>query len=230
MPGAESRCCNGSWAPWKRAALLSIPECWRQKVRHRELWKPSSLFLSRPKYPGSQLTLTCVYFMVEKQDYLYSKKEKYHITQCCNWQGELAVLLIRCFFRNLWNSAQTLVRNEIWSPRKVLWISAKLHIHSLKIKPGKTENSTVNPELGTQNALKSLGLLPCIPTDFRQGFEWEVWDLFSVWHRWGYKGEEWLCARNTAAGSKGKTWLQKKNSTGHFANLILYQKSSFTTM
>jgi len=114
MPGAESRCCNGSWAPWKRAALLSIPECWRQKVRHRELWKPSSLFLSRPKYPGSQLTLTCVYFMVEKQDYLYSKKEKYHITQCCNWQGELAVLLIRCFFRNLWNSAQTLVRNEIW--------------------------------------------------------------------------------------------------------------------
>lgn len=35
-------------------------------------------------------------------------------------------------------------------------------------------------ELGTQNALKSLGLFPCIPIDFRQGFKWEVWDLFSV--------------------------------------------------
>lgn len=96
MPGAESRFCNGTagtWAPRKRAALvLSISECRRQKVWRKGQWKPSSLFLSRPKYPDSQLTLTCVCFMVEKWDYLYSKKEKYCITQCCNWQGELEVL------------------------------------------------------------------------------------------------------------------------------------------
>lgn len=48
------------------------------------LWKLFSLILNVPRYPDNQLTITCVCFMFEKQDYLYFKEVKDLIAQCCN--------------------------------------------------------------------------------------------------------------------------------------------------